>query len=89
MNIKIPQIWALWPSVLDMSRATGWPRWRLYRERAAGALPPAALDLVIIAQAGAVGVPLRLSDLALARWHAAGKPGADLVERLAAARADP
>jgi hypothetical protein len=88
MKIDIPQIWALWPSVLAMSRDTGFPQSRLYYVKAGGGLPPASLDLVVIAQAEANGLKLRLSDLALARWHAAGKPGADLVERLAAAGAD-
>jgi hypothetical protein len=88
MKINIPQIWALWPSILAMSRDTGFARSRLYRLQCAGDLPPAALDLVVVAKASAAGVALKLSDLALVRWDAAGRPAQHLIAALAANGAD-
>jgi hypothetical protein len=72
-------LWRLWPSVAGMAQEIGFPASRLYRAQAAGHLPPAELDLVLLARAAACGSPLTLSEIALMRWTLAGKPGGRLM----------
>jgi hypothetical protein len=72
-------LWRLWPSVAGMAHEIGFPASRLYRAQAAGQLPPAELDLVLLARAAASGSPLTLSEIALCRWRMAGQPGGLLM----------